>query len=366
MFLAVTVSLLVALGAYAAYATYVTSAPPGETTLVVYTYPSLLGGADCAAPAFASVFDAFASVHRVHFDIECPSGTLSSALIGQAGAPRADLVIGLDEITAAQADAAGVLLPYDSPQLGDVPAGLVATLSPDHAATPYESGYLSIDYSAPFFDSTHGGVAHSSFTDFAANSTWARALTIEDPTVDITGEEFLLWEIAYYQQVLHQDWTSFWVAADPSLHTAPDWGTAFTDFNASTGTVAAVASYATDPAYAAYYGVPGTFNATVSEHNGIRYGWQSVYGIGIVRGSAHVGLDQQFIDWFLSGTVQSQIPTTEWEYPANDSTALPPAFSAALDPAGIVPLNGAIPASSMVNDLGTWLSEWQTLENTYG
>ena len=347
MFLAVAMAALVVLGGYSAYAYLANGPRAGATTLVVYTYPSLFGGS-CQAPAFDTVFGTFASSHNVQFEVECPPGTLSSTLIAEKGAPRADLVIGLDEVTTPQAEAAGVLVPYASPELADVSPTLVGEISPGHAVTPYESGYLAIDYSTPLYEASGGAIATSSFPDFAANHSWASALTVEDPTTDITGEEFLLWEIAYYQSVLHENWTDWWSAVDPYVHTAPDWGTAFTDFNASTSTPAAVASYATDPAYAAFYGYPGTFNATVTHGAPGEYGWRSVYGIGIVSGSAHVALDEAFIDWFLQRSVQSEIPTNEWEYPANETNPLPAVFASALDPADIQPLNSAIPPEEIV------------------
>ena len=157
-------------------------------------------------------------------------------------------------------------------------------------------------------------VAHATFPDIADNASWASQLLYEDPTVDITGEEFLVWQIEYYQHVLDENWTTFWAALLPHLvyKPAPDWGTAFAEFTSSPGNPQMVVSYSTDPAYAAYYGPPNQFNATVSWWNGTAYGWRSVYGLGIVSGSRHLSLDEQFEQWFLSGAVQSQIPTNEW------------------------------------------------------
>ena len=364
-FVAVAVALIVAVAAYATVSYLHNAPPPGTTTLVVYTYSSLFGGS-CSAPAFATVFGTFAASHHVHFDIECPAGTLSSTLIAQKASPRADLVIGLDEVTTPEAEAAHVLVPYASPELAHVPAALVTELSPAHAVTPYEYGYLGIDYSTPFAAATEGKVATSSFPDFAANHSWASALTVENPTTDITGEEFLLWQIAFYSSVLHENWTTWWTAVDPYLHTAPDWSTAFNAFNASTSAPVLVASYAADPAYASYNGFPGTFNVTLSTQLGVTYGWRAIYGLGMVAGSAHTTLDQEFIDWFLEGPVQSQIPTNEWEYPANATVALPSVYAAAPDPQGITELNPAIPPAVIPGELPGWLDEWQTLENTYG
>ncbi|HUJ77779.1 MAG TPA: thiamine ABC transporter substrate-binding protein, partial [Thermoplasmata archaeon] len=83
--------------------------------------------------------------------------------------------------------------------------------------------------------------------------------------------------------------------------------------------------------------------------------------VGIVRGSRHVALDEQFENWFLSGSVQKLLPTLEWEYPANSTVALPPVFSAAVAPGSIVPLNDAIPPATLAREMPIWSEEWQEL-----
>jgi thiamine transport system substrate-binding protein len=360
------VVLVVLLASYAGYA-YLKSRPAagGATTIVVYTYASLLGGG-CGGTVISGLLAQFDEAYHANVEVECPSGTLVSTLVAQKNAPGADVVVGLDEVTAPEAVANGLLLPYASPQLSHVNASLVDELGAGSAATPYEWGYLAIDYNLSFASASGGAVARATFANFSSNATWASSLMVEDPTVDITGEEFLLWEIAYEQYLAHGDWRSWWQSVDPHLHVAPDWTSAWNAFTAPTNGEPMIACYATDPADAAYYGSPNSFNATVSWLNGTPYGWRAIYGLGIVNGSKTVSLDEQFVDWFLSGSVQSQLPTTEWEYPANASTPLPPAFQYSLDPTTIVPLNAEIPPSMIVASLPTWLDEWQTLANEYG
>lgn len=334
----------------------------GGTTLVVYTYPSLLGGADCGnASAFRTVFGEFATAHHVRIVVECPPGTLYSSLVRQRNAPVADVVIGLDEITAPQAEAAHLLVPYSPPRLTQVPPYLVDELSADHGATPYEYGYLAVDYNLSFYNLTHGAIAHASLADLVQNSSWARALVVEDPTLDITGEEFLLWQIEFYTHVLHQDWTTFWTRAGSGLpHLAPDWGSAFSAFQRNAYQL--VASYSTDPAFAAFYHQAGSFNATGSWWNGSQYSWRTIYGLGIVNGSRHLALDQEFVNWFLSGTVQALLPTNEWEYPANSTVAVPAAyFDHAIPPDHLIALNNETSPSELVASLPSWLATWSSI-----
>ncbi len=353
--LAAVIVIVAGLGLY-------TLASQQTATLVIYTYPSLFGGTNCGATDWSTVFGAFESAHDVHIDVECPAGTLASTLLAQQNAPAADLVIGLDELTAPEADADHLLVPYAPPELANVSPTLVAELSPNDAVVPYEWGYLGIDYNASFAAQTRGAVAHATFPDFTANASWARQLLIEDPSVDITGEEFLVWEIEYYEHVLHQDWQGFWDAVLPEIPSpAPDWGTAFGEFTSPPPNPQMVVSYTTDPAYAAANGQAGQYNSTVSWWNGTAYGWRTIYGIGIVAGSHHVSLDQEFEDWFLGGTVQSLIPLNEWEYPANETVALSSVYDAAIDPDSITPLNAETSPSQVAENLSGWVTTWLTL-----
>ncbi|MGI0131765.1 MAG: thiamine ABC transporter substrate-binding protein [Thermoplasmata archaeon] len=364
--MALAVAVVVVVAGYGAYAYLENRAPSGEPTLVVYTYASLFGGTCGGTPAFDQVFGGFALAHHVHLNVECPAGTLSSTLIAQRNAPGADLVVGLDEVTATQAADAGALVPYLSPQLSDVPVALVHELSPTHDVTPYEFGYLALDYNSAFANATSGSIATSNFSTFAANTTWAKSLIVEDPTTDITGEEMLLWQIEFATQVEHTDWRTFWQATDRDLSFAPDWSTAFGEFAPAGAQPQAVVSYSTDPAYAADTTPGQPIHVTLSTDHGRAYGWKTIYGIGIVHGSAHLGLDQEFVDWFLHGSVQSQIPTNEWEYPANATVALPSVYQAALDPANITALNDGTSPMAIAAGLSNWLNEWQAIENQYG
>ncbi len=337
----------------------------GGPTLVIYTYPSLFEDGRCPSCVLQTVFGQFASAHHVRIELEYPPGTLYSTLLSQASAPAADLVIGLDELTTPEAAAAHLLVPYAPPALASVPAALVDELAPNDAAVPYEYGYLAIDYNATFYAATDGAVAHLTLPAIASNASWARTLLVEDPTLDITGEEFLVWEIEYYTQVLHRNWTTFWTdapAGDPPI--ADSYGDAWSAFSEAVDQM--VVSYSTDPAYAAFWNESGSFNSTAAWWNGSAYSWRTIYGIGIVNGSRHLGLDEAFENWFLSGTVQSEIATNEWEYPANASVPLPGVFRDAIPAASIVPLNGLTTPTAVADALPGWLATWTSLEASHG
>jgi ABC transporter substrate-binding protein (ThiB subfamily) len=361
--LAAAVALVVIVAGYAVYG--YEQSPHGATTLVIYTYSSLLGGGCGAAGSNVSnALAPFARAHDVTLEVECPEGTLANTLIAEKNAPVADLVIGLDEVSAPQAEAAGVLVPYTSPELANVSPALVAEISPDHAVTPYEWGYLGIDYCPAFSNATDGAVGSLTFPELASNASWARNLIVEDPTTDIVGEEFLLWEIQYYTQVLHQPWQPFWSSlASAPAPTSDSWDDAFAQFTCAPKAPQMVVSFLNDPAYSAYFGAPGALNSSASYWNGTAYGWKTIYSVGIVQGSHHLGLDREFVDWFLQGSLQSQLPTTEWEFPANGTVAVPSVYHWAMDPAEVHALNDGVTPAQIGANIDTWLTEWQETEN---
>lgn len=358
---AIAVGVVVTVAGVGFYQYY--QAHSGPAPMVIYTYPGLLGSVSCGGQPFAGILQNFSKAENVPLpEVECPSGTLVQTLEAQASSPSADLVIGLDELTAPQAENLGLLIPYTSPQLSVINASVVDYLSPGHYVTPYEYGFLGIDYTNDFYNATDGAVAGSSLVNLTTNESWARALAYEDPLTDIVGEEFLTWTVEFYEHVLGKNWTTFWKDVLPYATDAGSWSTAFnTDF-ATTNPM--VVSYTTDPASSVYYGEGNFFNTTVSAWMHTLYSWETVYGIGIVAGTHHLALDQAFINYFLNGSVQSEIPLNEWEYPANETVPLPAIYAPLIPPSSITALNqfvvGESPAQ-IAENLSAWQTTWESL-----
>ena len=367
--IAVAVALVVVIASFGVYEYYASGAAAGGTTLVVYTYSSLFSG-NCGGGAanLSMLLGEFEQAHGVRVDLVCPTGNLVSALESPAGygLPAADLVVGLDEITAPEAESLGLLMPYTPPELASIPPWLVSELDPSLGVVPYEYGLLAVDYTPAFLNETGGAVARATLPEFVDNSTWSAQLVTENPVYDITGEEFLVWQITYYESVLHQGWTGFWQRffAGPHPNPATDWSTAFGEFGTPAGENQLVVSYATDPAYAAANPGSTPLNSTVSWWNGTAYGWRTIYGVGVVHGSRHASLAEALEQFILGGQFQSYIPENEWEYPANATVALPSVFSAAIDPGSVVALNNDTTPASVAANLtasGGWLDTWQSL-----
>lgn len=350
VWVAVVVGVLLVVAAL--YAVFNYYAPTGEKTLVIYTYSSLFTYAPNVTAVNDTVFGEFEAMYHVHIDVVRFSGTQSmlQALIQQKSNPQADLVIGLTNIEAPEAISQGILQNYTPPNLKYVPSFLVDDLDPNHYLVPYEYAPITVDYCNTTMP------ANVSF-DYLAQPSVASHLVLENPTIDSTGLSFLLYEIAFYTYVEHSNWLTWWQQVSKYANIQPTWDAAFNIFPSKQYNMAV--SYGSDPAYFAYYNMTGCGTAAM-HYQGKTYTWLEIEGMGIVKGAHHPALAEAFENWFLSTTVQSLIPTSEWVFPANSQVTLPSLYSSAVNYQGSVVLNNYLSPQEISANLSTWLSEWQS------
>ncbi len=357
---AVAVAIVLLVASFAAYYA-ISNQPTGKKTVVVYTYSSFMAYGANKTMALNTVFGTFEKEYNVNIVVRTPSQGLLATLEAQKHSPQADIVIGLTNMDGIQAVNDGLLVRYSPPSAAYVNTSLRETMGgASPYLTPYEFAYLGIDYNKSVFQPA-GAQFAPSFNNLT-NQTAASNLLMENPLYDSTGEGFLLWQIAYYQYVLHQNWTGWWQAVKPYVqgHIYDSWDTAFGYYGTGTNTNLVV-SYLTDPAYNYYFGYGNGTGSTVSYHNGTAYGWKTVYCIGIVNGSKNLSIDKTFVNYFLSPTVQNEVPQNEWMYPANETIALPQSFDYAVNTSSIVPLNNYLNASMIAENIQAWELQWQLI-----
>ncbi len=357
---------VLAVAAYGSYHLWIASTGPTGAgcssachVLVVDTYPSFFSSGSDPAAARADLFGAFEEATGSRVQVNYVPTDLSSTLLAASPDQLPDVVVGLDEITAPRLDAAGMLLPYQPAGLVDVPSALGRAVAPDHTVTPYEYGYLGLDYNTSFDAAAGHAFSRGDYlTAIQGNASLARAFLYENPTTDIVGEELLVMQIEFYTHILHQDWTTLWRSIGSISGNTPGWSDCFNEF--SSGASPTCLSFTTDPAYNAYFGYPPETNSTVLHEAGLNYSWETVYGAAIVRGGVHnLTLAERFVDWLLSGTIQQLVPTNEWEYPANRTIALPSVYAWAVPTGSIVALNGFDTPEVIAAQLPGWLLAWQ-------
>ncbi len=352
--LAIAVVLVLVVAGFSIFY-YIQTREPHGKTLVIYTYSSFMAYGLNQTAAYNTVFGTFEKEYGVNIEIKVPSQGLLPTLEAQKSNPQADIVIGLTNVNGVQTVQDGLLARYQSPAIHYINQSLLSEMGPASAyLTPYEYSYLGIDYNNTHFT----GKFSPAFSDLAKPAN-ASNLLLENPTTSETGQEFLLWEIAYYKYLLNENWTSWWTEVKPyaSGHVYDSWSTAFTQFE-SANSSALLVSYLSDPAYNSYFGYGNTTGSTVVSHNGLNYGWRTIYNIGIVNGSGNTALDEAFINHFLSPTVQDLIPTNEWMYPANTTTPIPPVYNSTMGQSSIIPLNDLVDATVIANNLQEWDIQW--------
>ncbi len=355
------IAVIVGVAAYG-IGQYASLKAPSSSTLTVWTYPSFFDSGSDPNRTLSTILGGFENLTGAGVVLEYPSGDLASALLSARPGAEPDVVLGLDEITAGQVESAGLLYPYTPPNLASVNATLAGALGPPGNVTPYEFGYLGLDYVRSYNNASGRPFgAGNFFTNLSAHPSLASQFIYEDPVAgSIVGEEFLAWQVEFYTHVLHENWTTFWKGLRSGCPancpiSAPDWTDAFDEFSSGQGQ--AVVSYTTDTAYNAYFGNGGAVNSTVAFVGGHAYGWETVYGAGILRSSPRIPLAERFVNWMLSGTVQRLVATNEWEYPANQTALaeLPPVFSLSLPPSEIIPLDGFLPPSQASQEISQWI-----------
>ncbi|EQD29333.1 ABC transporter periplasmic-binding protein, partial [mine drainage metagenome] len=180
---------------------------------------------------YQKVFGTFEKEYGVNIKIITPSLGCLPSLESRKNNQIANIVIGLTNMNGVQAVKDGLLVKYNAPE-ANINSSIVKEMG--QAApylTPYEYSYLGIDYNKT---GAQSGQFNPTFSNLMTKQN-ASNLLIENPTTSDTGKGFLLWEIAYYEDVLHQNWTIFWNASKQyeTNHIFNSWSSAFKQFESA-------------------------------------------------------------------------------------------------------------------------------------
>ncbi len=314
----------------------------GKETLVVYTYDSFVSW----GPA-AEIEKEFEAKYNCDLQFVAAGGakaTLSRLLSErESGGTPADLFMGeLNDVP--RILNYNLFLPVNReeiPNLAVIPREFSSITST--GLVPYEYGYITLTYDA------HALSADDLPHDLSAlvDPKYKGKLICEDPRTSSTGFSFLLWTIAKFGE---DGYLEFWRKLDPTILTITSgWSEAWTLL--THGEAPLMVSYSTDTAYAAMYEDEIRYLAYAPDGEGYR----TVYGIGIVRGTKHLLLAREFVNFLLSTGIQELLPKTEIMFPINPHAVLPAAFHKY----AIVPEKAmSLPLSLVGEKAEEWLSDW--------
>lgn len=236
---------------------------------------------------------------------------LSQAIITKDN-PVADVIFGIDTTFLSRATEAGILSPYTSPLLADVPDQLEA----GDLVTPIDFGDVCINIDKAFYADATPPQSLSDLTD----PEFAGQLVVENPATSSPGLAFLLATIAEFGD----GWQDYWralVANDVAVTSGWEeayWG----EFTVGGGgDRPLVVSYASSPPAEVIFADPPIDKApTAVMEDGC---FRQVEYAGILRPSSSA---EALIDFMLGMVFQEDIPLNMFVFPANEMAALPQPF----------------------------------------
>jgi len=333
-----------------------------DSALTIYTYESLL-----ADPGYAydRAFEQYAglpngSVNVVLLD---DAGSILTKAVSEKADPVADVLIGIDNALVSQARQQDILTPYQPKEADKLVSGLVDGLASDYLLTPYDYGAIALWYLKQAFNSSID-TSSLKLNDLLQNEV-RNQLIVENPNLSSPGLGFLLSTIAMFgdnagvDSMIQGGWRDFWRQLSDGTKLSPSWGDAISLLYTKEAKRSMMVSYSTSPAYGACLYNDTSTAAVLPTINGTQYGWQQIEGLGVVKNAPHEALAKEFIDWFISEELQSQIHLNQWMYPARAGITAPDCYDAAIDPSTITPLNDRIPQNLLANNLTSWLDDWE-------
>ncbi|WP_337843928.1 thiamine ABC transporter substrate-binding protein [Thermus sp.] len=274
------------------------------------------------------------------------AGEVLNRAILTKNAPIADVLYGLDNTFLSRALEADILLPYRSPEIGNLKATLL--LDPTFRALPVDYGWVSLNYHKAYFQNRPLPKTPSDL----ARPEYARLLVVQNPATSSPGLAFLMATVGRFGEDGYLD---FWAALrDGGVRVAKGWSEAYyTHFSLYKGDRPLVVSYTTSPAAEVYYS-EGRYQEPPTGNLLPELSFFQVEFAGILKGTRNLEGARKVIDWLLSRPVQENLPTEMWMYPARRDARLPEVFRFAPEPLGSVRLD----PRRMAEGRERWIEEW--------
>jgi len=273
----------------------------------------------------------FEAAHNVHL-VFLPSGD-AGAMLNRAiltkNSPQADVLYGVDNTFLSRALDEDLFVKYHSGQLNAIPSEF--KLDPQDRALPVDFGDVCINYDKAFFRD-HTLAVPQSLQDllkaeYGKQPGSQGLLVVENPATSSPGLAFLLATVKVYGE---DGYLQFWKSLkENGVVVANDWNTAYyTNFSASSGKGAQpmVVSYASSPAAEVIFASTPLTEAPTASVINPETCFRQIEFVGILKGTKHLQLAQEFVDFMLGVDFQQDIPLQMFVYPVNPEAQLPAAF----------------------------------------
>ncbi|UJF24409.1 thiamine ABC transporter substrate-binding protein [Suttonella sp. R2A3] len=244
----------------------------------------------------------------------------------------ADLIIGLDNQSIAEALDTGLIATLNTP--------ISTRFGETKQAVPFDFGYLAFvtrkDATLPSFDSLNAlASADNTFT-----------IAVEDPRSSSVGASMLAWA-----ESETTDAKTFWTNIKPKLSAVTGgWSEAYSLF--TNGEVDMVLSYTTSPIYHQIVENDDQYTALIFDHPHYE---QIEYAVALKQAD-EAALGEAFLRYLTAPAVQKEIALSNWMYPVVDNVPLPDTFNNAPRPQGI-----NLAPKDVAQKMPSWLATWKSV-----
>ncbi|MFQ5785950.1 MAG: thiamine ABC transporter substrate binding subunit [Alphaproteobacteria bacterium] len=306
-----------------------------KPTLTVYTYASFTSDWG-PGPAIKQAFEAECDCRLDFVGLDTSAGILNRLRLEGARA-RADVVLGLDNNTMAEARDSGLLAPHRV-DLGRLALPIAWD---DDVFVPFDYGWFAFVY-----DRTRLAKPPASLAELVAGDASEKIL-IEDPRTSTPGLGLLLW----MRKVYGDGAADAWARLKPRILTVTKgWSEAYGMF--LDGEAPLVLSYTTSPAYHAIVEKDERFAAALFAEGH----YMQVEVAAMTAGAKQPELARRFLAFVVSPGFQNAIPTGNWMYPVTDIPGgLPDAFAALPRPERTLLIAPGVIAAKRKQWIGDWL-----------
>ena len=297
------------------------AAPAEPRTLRMMTHDSFDISEETIA-AFESQYDATVEVLG-----SGDAGVALNQAILSADNPLADVIYGVDNTLLSRALDAGILEPYASPLLDQIPDHL--ELDPEHRALPVDFGDVCLNYDKAWF--AERDLAPPADLEDLAAPEYAGLTVVENPASSSPGLAFLLATVGRFGETGGYTYLDYWADLRVNDVLVVDgwedayWGQ-FTYGSGGEGQRPIVVSYASSPPVEVLFAEEpfeeAPTVAVVSDGTCFR----QIEFVGILRGTENRDLAEAWVDFMLGETFQEDIPLHMFVFPANQNAALPEVF----------------------------------------
>ncbi|MEO9327291.1 thiamine ABC transporter substrate-binding protein [Gordonia sp. B21] len=269
------------------------------------------------------------------------AGQLASTVSLTPGAPKGDVVFGIDNTFASRPIEAGALEAYESPAAANGASEYAVPGAAD-LLTAVDRGDVCLNIDDAWY-SARKLAPPQSFRDLAEPEYAAQAV-LTDPSTSSPGTAFLLTTVG----ALGDGWEDYWkqvVAGGAEI--VSGWEIAYNQvFSAGEGKGdrPIVLSYASSPA-----ATPNTRALLDSCFPQVEY-------VGILKGTRNSTGARKLVDYMLSPEVQSALPDSMYVYPVQRDVPLPEGWP----PRAEVPeWISKLPPATIAENREKWLDQWR-------